>query len=350
MEPQAARARRMQPWLGRLKQPGWAIATYLACVCAVWAAIHVGGDRSWLPTVMMFGPKWPYAAPIPVLLTWMIAVRSRPRSWMLLVVSLFILLFPIGGFCLPRKLLTHNAPPELRLLSFNAGGGHFDGNRFKSLLARSAPDVVLIQENGDALDQAFDETWNVERAGNLLIASRHPLRAGGTVKRRAANRWPRPICLEADINLGDHTIHVFNVHLYSPRIGLANVTSSRTILAPSRRTALLAEIEIRSDEHRRVKDFVREASGDVVVAGDFNTPTSSAIYRRYWTNFKNAFSTVGIGFGHTVWVEQGGISFSSRIDQILSSQNLSPIRSWVGPDVVSDHRPLLADFRVVGSN
>ena len=38
-----------------------------------------------------------------------------------------------------------------------------------------------------------------------------------------------------------------------------------------------------------------------ILAGDFNLPVDSAIYREYWSGYRDAFSDAGWGFGYTEW-------------------------------------------------
>jgi vancomycin resistance protein VanJ len=92
-----------------------------------------------------------------------------------------------------------------------------------------------------------------------------------------------------------------------------------------------------------VSGWIGGLSEGVVVAGDFNMPTDSAIYRECWSNLSNAFSKSGFGFGYTEWPTVGGWRFGIRIDHILTGPRWRPQRCWVGPDVGSDHLPLLAD-------
>jgi endonuclease/exonuclease/phosphatase (EEP) superfamily protein YafD len=78
------------------------------------------------------------------------------------------------------------------------------------------------------------------------------------------------------------------------------------------------------------------------VAGDFNMPIESAIYRRDWADFHNAFSEAGFGWGWTKWTRLFGV----RIDHVLSRDGLVCTRAWIGGKTGSDHRPLVADFRI----
>jgi vancomycin resistance protein VanJ len=80
----------------------------------------------------------------------------------------------------------------------------------------------------------------------------------------------------------------------------------------------------------------------MVIAGDFNLPVESAIYRQHWAQYRNAFSQTGIGSGYTKHTRLFGV----RIDHVLSSKDVQPIRSFVGKDVGSDHLPLIADLAI----
>ena len=65
-----------------------------------------------------------------------------------------------------------------------------------------------------------------------------------------------------------------------------------------------------------------------------------------WDDYTNAFSKAGFGFGETRWTTMRGITFGVRIDHILTNEHWRPQRCWVGPDVGSDHLPVIADLRL----
>ncbi len=81
----------------------------------------------------------------------------------------------------------------------------------------------------------------------------------------------------------------------------------------------------------------------MVVGGDFNMPVESCFFKQHWHSYHDAFSAVGLGFGHTTSVRMEGIHWGARIDHILTRGRWHPLRCWVGPDTGSDHRPVLAD-------
>ena len=80
----------------------------------------------------------------------------------------------------------------------------------------------------------------------------------------------------------------------------------------------------------------------MIVGGDFNLVGDGMVFRRRWGNWTDAFATAGWGWGQTK-LQTG---WRVRIDHILGNTNRMPVNAWVGPDVNSDHLPLLADIAV----
>ena len=79
----------------------------------------------------------------------------------------------------------------------------------------------------------------------------------------------------------------------------------------------------------------------IVVAGDFNLPVESAIYRANWGDLRNAFSNCGRGFGHTKFTSLFGI----RIDHVLTSDPWRCADARVLPSPYGgDHAPLVVDL------
>jgi len=70
-------------------------------------------------------------------------------------------------------------------------------------------------------------------------------------------------------------------------------------------------------------------------------PVESAIYRSYWSDCANSYSEVGHGFGFTRVLKW----FSVRIDHVLACGGWRPVKAIVGPDLGSDHLPLIVDLR-----
>jgi endonuclease/exonuclease/phosphatase (EEP) superfamily protein YafD len=189
------------------------------------------------------------------------------------------------------------------------------------------------------------------REGELAIASRYPLRLGGSLQTiHPPHKWPRDSFLYGVVLAPGGDVTFCTVHLPSPRYGLQNILDRRTLLSMSRKGLLEAETAQRSQTSQEIQRIVASLSGPVIVAGDFNMPVESSIYRRYWGGFSNAFSKVGIGYGWTERAAVKGIKVGVRVDHVLTGAGLVPCACETGPDIGSDHLPLLAAVRRVSGN
>lgn len=73
-------------------------------------------------------------------------------------------------------------------------------------------------------------------------------------------------------------------------------------------------------------------------------PVDSTIYREFWQAYGNAFDRTGFGLGYTKQTVIRGRSYGLRIDHILTGSGWQATRCWVGPDLGSDHLPMIADL------
>jgi exonuclease III len=154
---------------------------------------------------------------------------------------------------------------------------------------------------------------------------------------------PNVLCcvLEGD----KRQIYLCTIHLQGPGRAIGSVISRKTLISPSKSSELAERIEQRRQESEATSQWVGSLDDyPLIVAGDFNMPADSSIYRRYWGKYTNAFSSAGFGFGNTKHSPVAGWSFGARIDHILTGPGFRAVRCWVGPDVGSDHLPVLADI------
>ncbi|WP_310569694.1 endonuclease/exonuclease/phosphatase family protein [Gemmatimonas sp.] len=113
------------------------------------------------------------------------------------------------------------------------------------------------------------------------------------------------------------------------------------------RVALNARIRESEAERASVWSARKMDEIPIVVAGDFNMPVESSIYQRYWSGLTNAFDRKGLGFGFS---KHEGTLLRLRIDHVLSAPKWFKVRgAWVGADVGSDHRPMIADLATVAT-
>jgi endonuclease/exonuclease/phosphatase (EEP) superfamily protein YafD len=109
----------------------------------------------------------------------------------------------------------------------------------------------------------------------------------------------------------------------SPRPGLEVVLAHRWRDISD---VVTANMELRERESEIVSGRAAGVDGPLIVAGDFNLPEQSAIYRRYWSRFNDSHESAGWGFG-TTWHTRRFAAL--RIDHLNERRMALPAeRSW----------------------
>jgi len=316
---------------------------YLAVLLGTWLLMRLAGDRWWLATLVLFGPRWLAAAPLVVLVPAAAVVRRR-LVWVLLPAA-FLAAGPIMGLCVPWGRLAPAGGPSIRVLSCNVKGHCKDNAALDALIREEKPDIVALQGCWKEVRVEWPSGWQVCQRGEIAIASRYPLEDPQSISgNHPPHRWPRVNLLHAIVHAPCGSISFVAVHFPSPHNGISEVLDRSTVIQPSRRARVTSEIAVRHQASEAASQWVNSLSQPVVLAGDFNMPTESAIYRQYWSGFRNAFSSCGLGFGYTEWPMTRFRLVGIRIDHVLTGRQWQPLRCWVGRDIGSDHLPLIADL------
>jgi endonuclease/exonuclease/phosphatase family metal-dependent hydrolase len=244
------------------------------------------------------------------------------------------------GFCLPwRGVLpaSGGARLPLRIVSCNVKWSASVPGALADVISGACPDVVALQGWSPQYDLPAllpGPGWHLSVQGELGLASRYPIRDASALGRER---------LKGGGSVGRYTLETpegpvvfFNLHLASPREALQAVRDEPFGGAPELRKS----IALRQEESRTASGWAAEAPGAVLLAGDFNMPPESAVYRRDWSQYTDAFGTAGFGFGYTWFSRYHGL----RIDHILAGPGWRCLDCRVGPDVGSDHRPLIAEW------
>jgi endonuclease/exonuclease/phosphatase family metal-dependent hydrolase len=320
---------------------------YFLFVVLVWILLRTAGDRWWFATVLLYGPRWPYGLPLVVLFPFA-AWRYRRSLWPLTVAAA-IFLFPIMGFRVPLARSSAADKPKLRVLTCNMQGGQVARNALATLLRAEQADIVALQESDVDLGDFWPDGWQVLKEGGLVVASRFPLRdVSHSLRVHPQSNWPPVNALRCVVMAPFADVGFCCVHLLTPRGGLERVLDKGTIVAPRRSRALRELIEYRRWESEELKAWIDAGGLPTIIAGDFNMPVDSVLYRDIWSSFTNAFDAAGVGIGYTKRTSARGWQFGARIDQILfNKQSFGCRNCWVAPDVGSDHLPLMADIIVI---
>ena len=296
----------------------------------------------------MYGPRWVWAIPMAVFLP--AAFFLRRRLLTPLLAATMLLLFPVMRLCLPWRTVLPAAGqpgPTLRILSCNIDRSSLDTTAFAKLVADIRPDIVAAQDWGSRHERpVFGRArgpghWYVHREDELFLASRHPI---GAVRLNTDPSFAAANGSMAmfEVRTPAGNVHVVNLHLATARDALEAVAGRRSSAAD----LLRRNIDLRRRQSLAASALAKESVGPVVVMGDFNTPPDSNIQGEAWSGLTNAFSFAGTGFGNTHFTRRTSV----RIDHILAGPGWRVRRCWVGPDVGSAHRPLIADLEWRGTN
>jgi endonuclease/exonuclease/phosphatase (EEP) superfamily protein YafD len=332
---------RMRRWVSRLLVLGtW---VYLGLLIAAWAVIHFCGDSWWLPTMILFGPRWCFALPFAAFVPF--ALLKRRRLLGLLAVEAVIVFGPLMGFCFSWGRFEAAEGPSLRVLTCNVKGKCFDNPALDDLIAQSEPDVVALQGCWLDVRIRWPKGWRVYRKGEFLVASRFPL----AIREKehtwdAPGPWPLMDMVYCVVQTPDRDVDLFCLHLTGLHQGISGILDRQTLLRPSKGAALEAAVGKQSRQSADAEPWARGLSSEPIFAGDFNMTADSSAYRQSWDKYRNAFSEAGLGYGYTEWPRVRGATWGIRIDHLLTGPGWRCRRCWVGPDIGSDHLPLLADF------
>jgi endonuclease/exonuclease/phosphatase family metal-dependent hydrolase len=191
----------------------------------------------------------------------------------------------------------------------------------------------------------LDDNWYAFRRGELLVASRFPIKQVEV----SFSYWPqnrRPIlnAIYCELETPQGEIGFCNVHLDTPRRALGAVLDRHKILDLNNAEYADFRLECRRLESRDLLDWLGKFPEPKVIAGDFNMTSDSLIYRSDWKQFRDSFDWGGWGLGYTKQTIIRRHEYGLRIDHILTDQDSTPTRCWVGADLGSDHSPLFAEI------
>jgi len=229
---------------------------------------------------------------------------------------------------LPRFAVAEAAAADLTAAVLNLDWRNPDLTAAESWLRQLEADLVVLPEYTPAAARHLEGLAQVypyrleearEGAWGIALLSRHPI-VSGRVIRPGGIDAP---ALDAVIEAGGRELRVLGIHPRSP-ISAAYTAERNTQLGA------LAEL-------------VREARGPTLVCGDFNDTPFSATYRNFAARAGVANAAAGQGYPATF--PAGWLPVWIPIDHCVYRGGLVPVRVRAGPDVGSDHYPLVAEFR-----
>ena len=347
--PVHAPTRRGQRWSARthvrvVRTLAWLSWIYVLGAIGAAIVLWTLADKWWPATAALFGPRWVLLTPLALLMP--AAVLVRRHLLLPLLAGAVVVLVPVMGLRLhwSSDAVARDAHRSLRVLTFNAEGGEIIAPVLPEVLEDWDADVVALQECGRELGAAVAKlppAWHHhDNKQGLCLVARYPIASAEQIDRKGFERVRESAlggtsdAMRYGLETPARRVHVVNVHLETPRTGFNLATQAGNSQALKDNTML------RELESRLVRDWVARSPGAFVVAGDFNMPVASAIYRSVWGDLLNGFSDAGLGFGMTKY--NGWIRV--RIDHVLAGPGWNAVRARVEGDRRSDHRPMVVDL------
>ncbi len=296
------------------------------------------GDAWWPATIVLFLGRWPWLVPgLPILL---LALFLEHRKAVVItlaggLVGLFgILEFSAG---VGRLVATAAGENQIRVITYNIAGDLVAPENLAAMVIDWQPNILAVQECGEnSVRMLRNMPGYFHDIGVTCLFTRYPIVRVDSLRREAfasagGAAWVKRYRLRGPDGEFDFT----NLHLDTPRKAFEALMDGDDDASGT----IAEKTAIREVESRLARRWVDQGPGPRLVAGDFNMPSESAIYRRHWGSLSNGFSRAGRGFGysrHAGWIQL-------RIDHVLADDGWVVQSAKLLEDYGSDHRPMLVD-------
>lgn len=296
-----------------------------------------GGDLWWLALANNFAPY--FFLPLVGFALVALLARLQPRFVLLPLLLLVVGLVWYGPRFAPRPQAAP-AASTLHVISFNVWAYNRQINAVEAWLREENADVVLLQEAFHDLPARLADVYPYTQPQPALPQDRQILSRYPIVERGGGSGYERTV-----IDVAGARVAVYNVHFgvpfsSQPRYGLHDLPYPLNMM-------------VRYDEQRRneqIRDWLAAVTAEtlpVIAGGDFNTSDNSAVYPTIAARLSDSYRTVEPGLG-TTWPVGAKLPIPlplpplMRIDYIWHSDALRALSASVGPEVGSDHRPIMA--------
>jgi endonuclease/exonuclease/phosphatase family metal-dependent hydrolase len=310
---------------------------YLLLLVLAWICLWAWADRHWSGTLIEFAPRWGLLIPIPLIA--LVALVSDRHLFWPAGLALLVGLGPLTGLSLPLPWrLSAGLSPPIRVMTLNTDG-RARAEDVVALAESAKVDVVCLQEayRPDNWAQHFGPDWDVRYQDEFVVASRYRISVLEPLTSQDA-AWDR-CAVRCQLQTPHGVIRLVNLHTHSLRNGLEAVLHHD----PKGFAELDKYVQRRNRESEHITQWIRDADGPVILAGDFNMAAGTLAYDEHWGRYLNAYSDSGYGWGATFHSRWHGV----RIDHVLASRDFQAMDCWVGHDVGSAHRPVIATLQLV---
>ena len=304
-----------------------AYASVAAALLAIGGLVPIQGGPLAIASILAPHLALACVALVPVALV----ARSRRLG---LVLGLVVVVFGVrfsGEWVSPTPGVDADA---LVVATWNTQSGVAAADETVRMLVDRRIDIVTLQELTPEVAAAIE--------ADPILASRYPYRdleprqgvsGVGILSRFPISTAPyetEPVRLEARVTLADREIVVLVAHPYPARIGL--VAGIPVNFDPTERNQELRLLRARVE--------TLEATGEsVLLIGDFNTAPTEPAFGPLTAGLHDAHAEAGFGPGWTWRPARFAVTGIAllRIDLILSTAALQPVRTTIACPALGDH-------------
>ncbi len=311
--------------------------------------------KGWLPALLAVIFPWLLLGNILFIIAWA-ALRSRNAFFSLACLLLgwghvrsFIGFHgsarPLSDDTTVLKVATLNAH---NLVDWETGSNWVSPENLLQVVEDSGADIFCFQEFGSEKSHEYKEyltqksslRYDFTDNHSLLILSRYPIEQGREVL--FANRSNG--FQEADIQIGEHKVRLFNLHLQSNSISgelkdwMEEKEPAERSQYPGRVSFLFKRYwhgaKVRAEQAEQVAGAIHRSRYPVIVCGDFNDVPLSWAYRKISEGLTDGFKARGAGLATTY----SGNLPALRIDYILNDPGFKVLRYRSRKVSFSDHK------------
>ena len=302
-------------------------------------------ERWWLGAAATYAPRGlallpsVFLVPLSIIVSrWMLGVNLLA----VILIAFFAMEFniPIGG---AAGEAAANATP-LRIASLNVQRFKPDFDAALAEIGASERDLIVLQESEldkpASLAAHFSDGWHIASRAEYWVASRYPVRY---LEEHRSTVFKRRSAAAFEVDHPDGAFRLICVHTSTARHGLMHLDPRKLNIAE-----LNDRQARRATELDAIREFAERIGGErpLILAGDFNLPASSNLWKKFATGFTDAFAARGLGYGYTAPCDGPGPMPSnfpwSRVDHILVNDAWLITAVGVGTGSGSDHRLLSA--------
>ena len=286
---------------------------------------------NWLAPITMV-PAWSWLVPVFIAV---VLIRHQ-LVWIFAAWLMFAVLHVEECRSLSRSLISVDtvSADSIRVASINCNVG-----KTKSALEALAekPDIVLMQESPGFESLAVNGFQDAAIPVDVVWAGDNSIAVFGSIETVLADTSLHFCHVAATLSNGV-TVDVVSLRLSPPVFRIDFWTADFWRDHYNKRIEHKGQLE-EIVEHLRQ----HQKSNYLIVGGDFNSVAGDGVLSTTLTDLEDSFVRGGRGWGAT-----GTNDFSVfRVDQIWSSSNLQSLSSRSLKTQNSDHRMVVADFRVV---